>query len=56
MSLDQSAAAAMNRSVLQLGFPLRDDCDIFLRLPEDLTRREGNRLAAIVKSPVHYDH
>ncbi len=37
-------------------FPLRNDCDVFLRLPDDLTRKEGNRLAAFIKSLAYYDH
>ncbi|MBK9442337.1 MAG: hypothetical protein IPN53_13975 [Comamonadaceae bacterium] len=37
-------------------FPLRNDWDVFLRLPDDLTRREGKRLAAFIKSLAHYDH
>ena len=37
-------------------FPLRNDWDVFLRLPDDLTRREGKRLAAFINSLAHYDH
>lgn len=37
-------------------FPLRNDWDVFLRLPDDLTRREGKRMAAFIKSLAHYDH
>ena len=31
-------------------FPLRYDWDVRLRLPKDLTRREGRRLASFVKA------
>ena len=31
-------------------FPLRDDWTVQLRIPDDLTRREGKRLARFVKS------
>jgi hypothetical protein len=37
-------------------FPLRNDWDVYLRLPDDLTRREGKRMAAFIKSLAHYDH
>jgi hypothetical protein len=37
-------------------FPLRNDWDVYLRLPDDLTRREGKRMAAFVKSLAYYDH
>ena len=36
-------------------FPLRSDWDVNLRLPDDMTRREGRRMAAFVKSLSHYD-
>ena len=31
-------------------FPLRSDWDVNLRLPDDMTRREGKRMAAFIKS------
>ncbi len=31
-------------------FPLRSDWDVNLRLPDDMTRREGRRMAAFIKS------
>jgi hypothetical protein len=37
-------------------FPLRNDWDVYLRLPDDLTRREGKRMAAFIKSLAHYYH
>lgn len=37
-------------------FPLRNDWDVFLRLPDDLTRREGKRIAAFIKSLAYFNH
>ena len=37
-------------------FPLRNDCDVYLRLPDDLTQREGRRLAAFIKSLAYFEH
>ena len=31
-------------------FPLRSDWDVNLRLPDDMTKREGKRMAAFIKS------
>lgn len=31
-------------------FPLRNDWDVYLRLPNDMSSREGKRLAAFIKS------
>jgi hypothetical protein len=31
-------------------FPLRNDWDVFIRLPDDMSSREGKRLAAFIKS------
>ena len=36
-------------------FPLRSDWDVNLRLPDDMTRREGKRMAAFIKSLSHFD-
>jgi hypothetical protein len=36
-------------------FPLRSDWDVNLRLPDDMTRREGRRMAAFIKSLSHFD-
>jgi len=37
-------------------FPLRNDWDVYLRIPTDLTRREGKRLAAFIKSLACYEY
>ena len=36
-------------------FPSLNNCDVFLHVPDDLTRREGNRLAASIKSLPYYN-
>ena len=37
-------------------FPLRSDWDVNLRLPDDMTRHEGRRMAAFVKSLAYFNH